>query len=125
MSEIHDMTLPVGAPARENDEVRKVLWTGDNTQLVLMALRESGEIAGARHEAHDPVLYFGPGSGVAKTGDVATDVTDGDVGIVPSGACQDFRNTGTGMRKPFTTYSPSENDPGTEPATRSETETDR
>ena len=44
MSEIQKLSLSVVHLARENDEFRKVLWTGDNTQLVLMAIPEGGEI---------------------------------------------------------------------------------
>ena len=49
------MTLPVVACARKNDEFRKVLWTGENTQLALMAIPE-GDANSYRalfHEAAD------------------------------------------------------------------------
>ena len=124
MPETQKLTLPVVALARENDEFRTVLWTGDNTQLVLMAIPEGGEIGGEVHEGHDQLLYFVAGSGVAKIADVETDVAEGDVGIVPSGAFHNFRNTGTGMLKLFTTYSPPEHDPGTEHATKAQADGD-
>ena len=38
MPNTQKMTLPIVDLARENDEFRKVLWTGDKTQLVLMAI---------------------------------------------------------------------------------------
>jgi len=124
MSETQKMTLPVVDLARENDEFRKVLWTGDKTQLVLMAIPEGGEIGGEVHEGHDQLLYFVSGSGVAKIGDVETTVADGDVSIVPSGSFHNFRNTGSGMLKLFTTYSPPEHEPGTEHATKAEADGD-
>jgi mannose-6-phosphate isomerase-like protein (cupin superfamily) len=117
MSETQKMTLPVVDLARENDEFRKVLWTGDKTQL-LVAILERGEIGGEVHEGHDQLLYFVSGTGVAKIGDVETTVADGDVSIVPSGSFHNFRNTGSGMLKLFTTYSPPEHAPGTEQATK-------
>jgi len=40
MSETGKLTLPVVDLARENDEFRKVVWTGEQTQLVLMAVPE-------------------------------------------------------------------------------------
>lgn len=120
MSETHELTLPVVDLARENDEFRKVIWTGEKTQLVLMAIPEGGEIGGEIHEGHDQLLYFVAGTGVAKIGDVEREVADGDVSIVPSGTFHNFRNTGSGMLKLFTTYSPPEHEPGTEHATKAE-----
>ena len=38
MKEARETTLPIVKMAKENDEFRQVLWTGDNTQLVLMAI---------------------------------------------------------------------------------------
>ena len=58
MSETRKLSLPIVTLARENDEFRKVLWTGDKTQLVLMAIPEGGEIGGEVHDGHDQLLYF-------------------------------------------------------------------
>lgn len=118
MSETQKLTPPVVNLARKNDEFRKVLWTGDKTQLVLMAIPERGEIGGELHEGHDQLLYFVAGTGIAKIGDVETTIADGDVSIVPSGVFHNFRNTGSGMLKLFTTYSPPDHAPGTEHATK-------
>lgn len=124
MSETDKLTLPVVEMARENDEFRKVVWTGEKTQLVLMAIPEGGEIGGEVHEGHDQLLYFVAGKGVARIGEVEVAVADGDVSIVPSGTYHNFSNTGAGMLKLFTTYSPPEHEPGTEHATKAEAETD-
>ncbi len=124
MSETDKLTLPVVELARTNDEFRKVLWTGEQTQLVLMAIPEGGEIGGEVHEGHDQLLYFVAGNGVAKIGDTELEVADGDVSIVPSGVFHNFRNTGAGMLKLFTTYSPPEHEPGTEHATKEEADAD-
>lgn len=124
MSETRKLSLPVVTLARENEEFRKVLWTGDKTQLVLMAIPESGEIGGEVHDGHDQLLYFVAGSGVAKIGEVESNIADGDVSIVPSGTFHNFRNTGSGMLKLFTTYSPPEHAPGTEHETKAEADAD-
>lgn len=76
------------------------------------------------HEGHDQLLYFVAGSGMAKIGETETEIADGDVSIVPSGTFHNFRNTGTGMLKLFTTYSPPEHEPGTEHATKAEADAD-
>lgn len=124
MSENTQTTMQVVALARENEEFRKVIWTGDHAQLVLMAIPEGGEIGGEVHEGHDQLLFFVAGSGVAKIGDSETPIGEGDVSIVPSGMFHNFRNTGSGMLKLFTTYSPPEHAPGTEHATKSEANAD-
>jgi len=122
MSETDTLTLPIARLARENDNFRKVIWTGDQTQLVLMAIPENEEIGGEVHEGHDQLLYFVAGQGRARIGDNEMDVAEGDVSIVPSGQYHNFRNTGSGMLKLYTTYSPPEHEPGTENADRDEAE---
>lgn len=124
MSETKKLSLPIVQMARDNDEFRNVIWTGDKAQLVLMAIPEGGEIGGEVHEGHDQLLYFVAGKGVAKIGDVETEVGDGDVSIVPSGSYHNFRNVGSGMLKLFTTYSPPEHAAGTEHATKAEADAD-
>lgn len=122
MSEVEEFTVPVVQLARDNDEFRKVIWTGEKTQLVLMAIPAGGEIGGEVHEGHDQLLYFVTGKGKAKIGDEEMDVAEGDVSIVPSGKYHNFRNTGSGMLRLFTTYSPPEHEPGTERKTKDDAE---
>ncbi|MDI9244679.1 cupin domain-containing protein [Marinobacter sp. CHS3-4] len=118
MKETRRTTLPIVELARQNDEFRQVLWTGDNTQLVLMAIPEGGEIGGEVHEGHDQLLYFVEGEGEATIGEVIAPVKAGDVSIVPSGTFHNFRNIGSGMLKLYTTYCPPEHAPGTEHETK-------
>lgn len=120
MSESQKLNLALVDLARENDKFRQVLWTGEHSQLVLMAIPEGGEIGGEVHDGHDQLLFFVEGTGVAKIGDVEAEVAAGDVSIVPSGAFHNFRNTGSGMLKLFTTYSPPEHEAGTEHATKAD-----
>lgn len=118
MKETDKTTLPIVRMARENEEFRQVIWTGENSQLVLMAIAEGGEIGGEVHEGHDQLLWFVEGEGLAKIGEREEAVRAGDVSIVPSGSWHNFRNTGRGMLKLYTTYSPPEHEPGTEQATK-------
>lgn len=120
MSETNKTTLPIVQMARDNDEFRKVIWTGENSQLVLMAIAEGDEIGGEVHEGHDQLLWFVDGEGVAKIGEREEKVVAGDVSIVPSGTWHNFKNTGSGMLKLYTTYSPPEHEPGTEHESREE-----
>ncbi|MBK1643051.1 cupin, partial [Chromatium okenii] len=52
--------------ALENDKFRKVVWTGEKTQLVVMAIPEGEDIGAETHEGHDQLLYFVAGSGRAE-----------------------------------------------------------
>lgn len=124
MPETQKLTLHLADLARANDDFRQVLWTGENTQLVLMAIPEGGDIGGEVHKDHDQLLYFVVGTGTAKIGEVECAIAAGDIAIVPAGVRHNFRNTGSGMLKLFTTYSPPEHDPGTEHATKSEADAD-
>jgi len=120
MTETNQLSLPIVKLAEDNDEFRKVIWTGEQTQVVLMAIPENGEIGGEVHEGHDQLLFFVAGEGKATIGEREMDIAAGDLSIVPSGAWHNFRNTGSGMLKLYTTYSPPEHEPGTEHATRDE-----
>ena len=122
--EVSKTTLPVVKMATENKKFRQVLWTGDHTQLVLMAIPAGGEIGGEVHEGHDQLLYFVEGQGEATIGETKVPVQSGDVSIVPSGIFHNFRNTGTEMLKLYTTYSPPEHAPGTEHVTKREADAD-
>ncbi|MDT8878942.1 cupin domain-containing protein [Halomonas saccharevitans] len=113
-------TLPIVQMAKDNDEFRQVIWTGEQSQLVLMAIPQGGEIGGEVHEGHDQLLYFVEGEGEATIGEVKVAVQAGDVSIVPSGVFHNFKNIGSGMLKLYTTYSPPEHAPGTEHVTKRE-----
>lgn len=114
MTETDRLTLPIVELAKNNENYREVLWTGKQSQVVLMAIPEGEEIGNEVHEGHDQLLWFVEGSGLAKIGEREMAVQAGDLSIVPGGVYHNFKNTGSGMLKLFTTYSPPEHDPGTE-----------
>ena len=122
MSEIDRTSFPIVEMAKANEEFRKVVKTGEKTQVVLMAIPEGQEIGGEIHEGHDQVLIFVEGQGRAKIGDVETDVGPGDLSFVPSGAYHNFVNAGKGFLKLYTMYSPPEHEAGTEHETKEEAE---
>lgn len=120
MKDSDKTTVEIVDMARENEEFRKVVMTGDKMQLVLMSIPEGGEIGGETHEGHDQVLVFVAGSGTARIGDTETAVGDGDLSFVPSGKYHNFINDGDGPLKLFTLYAPPEHEPGAEHATKRE-----
>ena len=124
MKETDKTTLPIVRMAKENDKFRKVVMTGEKTQLVLMSIPEGQDIGAETHEGHDQVLVFVAGSGKARIGDNETPVREGDLSFVPSGAYHNFVNDGSGPLKLFTTYSPPEHAAGVEHGTKDEAEAD-
>jgi len=50
LSEIEETTVPIVQMAKNNDDFRKVIKTGEKTQVVLMAVPEGEEIEAETHE---------------------------------------------------------------------------
>lgn len=97
----------------ENDNFRKVLYTGRNLQLVLMSLLPGEEIGEEVHEDGDQFFRVEAG-----TGEILIDGKWSAVGphfgmVVPGGARHNVRNTGTVPLKLYTIYGPPEHVDGT------------
>ncbi len=120
MSELKENTFSIMQMAKDNDDYRRVLKTGELAQVVLMSIPAGEEIGNEVHEGHDQILIFVEGSGVATIGNDETAVNEGDLSFVPSGAYHNFRNTGSGPLKLYTMYSPPEHEEGTEQHTKAD-----
>lgn len=94
--------------ARENPDFRRVLWTGQHAQLVVMTIPPGGEIGDEVHEGTDQILTFVSGEGEADLAGHTHPVDAGDLCIVPAGARHNFRNTGEEPLVLYTVYSPPE-----------------
>lgn len=92
----------------ENDDFRRVLYTGKHLQLVLMTLRPGEEIGAETHETHDQFFRIESGSGEVQIDGVATAIKDDDAVIVPAGALHNVINTGSEPLKLYTLYGPPE-----------------
>ncbi|EJF57653.1 RmlC-like cupin [Dichomitus squalens LYAD-421 SS1] len=91
----------------ESDKFRRVMWTGRNSQLVIMTVPIGGEIGEERHTV-DQHLNFLSGTGVAVIDGKREPVSPGDVVIVPAGALHNFKNTGPTPLILSTVYAPAE-----------------
>lgn len=92
--------------AMENEFFRKVLFTGDKSQLVVMSIPPGGEVGRETHKHVEQTLFFQSGTGEAILNGVTTSIAAGDVVVVPPGTDHNFRNTGKTDLKIFTVYSP-------------------
>ena len=99
-SNIESLTL-------DNENFRKVLYTGNHSQLVLMSLLPSEEIGLETHNKSDQFFRFEKGEGKVIINHTEYNVSDGDVIIVPSGAQHNVINTSSSNSlKFYTMYSP-------------------
>ncbi len=104
----------------ENDNFRKVLYTAQNMQLVVMSL-EPGEDIGEEVHDLDQFIRCEAGQGKAVLNGEEHEISDGFVVIVPAGASHNIINTSaTEPLKLYTVYAPPEHKDGTIHQTKSE-----
>ena len=105
----------------ENDNFRKVLYTGEHCQLVLMSLKPNEEIGLEVHTDNDQFFRFEKGEGKVIINETEYEVGDGDVVIVPAGATHNIINTSNTLTlNLYTIYAPSHHKDGVIRATRDE-----
>lgn len=98
---------------RKNSNFRRVLYTGKNSQLVLMNLMPLEEIGMEVHIDRDQFFRFEEGEGKVVIDGVEHMVKDGDAVIVPAGAQHNVVNTSKKSElKLYTIYSPPEHQDG-------------
>ena len=106
--------------ARENEDFRRVLFTAERTQLVLMSVAAGEEIGEEVHDGVDQVLAFVEGEGEAVIEGASSPVGAGTVCVVPGGTRHNFIARGSTPLKLFTVYSPPEHPDGTVHHTKAE-----
>ena len=90
----------------ENEDFRRVLYTGHHLQLVLMSLQPGEEIGEEVHEDRDQFFRIEEGEGEVVIDGVRHQIEDDDAIIVPAGARHNIRNTGDDDLKLYTLYAP-------------------
>lgn len=107
----------------ENENFRKVLYTGKNSQLVLMSLKPKEEIGMEVHEENDQFFRFEKGEGKCIIDENEYALKDGVAIVVPAGAKHNIINTSeTEDLKMYTIYSPAHHKDGIVRATKEEAE---
>ncbi len=91
---------------QDNENFRRVLFTGKNSQLVVMSIPPGGEIGEEIHKYTEQTLFFLSGTGEAILNDKKTPIGPGDVVVVVPGTKHNFINTGTSDLKVYTVYAP-------------------
>jgi mannose-6-phosphate isomerase-like protein (cupin superfamily) len=109
---------------QENESFRKVLYTGEESQLVLMSLLPGEDIGQEVHPDNDQFFRFEAGKGKVIINETEYEVSDGDAVIVPKGAEHNVINTGDERLKLYTIYSPAHHKDGVIRKTKAEAEID-
>lgn len=108
----------IATVAEQSADFRRVLWTGEHTQLVIMTIPVGGEIGVEKHDENDQILTFVSGTGEATVAGTSHPVVAGDLVVVPAGATHNFVNTGPNPLVLYTVYGPPDHAPGAVHATR-------
>ncbi len=107
----------------QNNNFRKVLYTGEYSQLVLMSLKPLEEIGLEIHEDNDQFFRFEAGQGKCIIDDNEYELSDGVAVVVPAGAEHNIINTSnTEDLKLYTIYSPAHHEDGIVHKTKDEAE---
>lgn len=106
----------------ENGDFRRVLYTGHNLQLVLMAIGPGEEIGEEVHPDRDQFFRIEAGEGEVWIDGVCTEVAPDDGIVVPQGARHNVRATGKVPLRLYTIYGPPEHLEGTVRRTKAEAE---
>lgn len=89
----------------QNNDLRQVVYTAENLQLVLMSLKPKESIGTETHKL-DQFFRVESGSGEATLDGVTNRISEGFAVIVPAGTEHNIVNTGAGELKLYTIYSP-------------------
>lgn len=103
-----------------NTDYRRVLYTGEHSQLVLMSIESGDEIGNEVHEL-DQFIRVEAGTGKAVlNNEEEYDLEDGSAVLVPAGAWHNVINTGDAPLKIYSLYSPPEHKDGTVHVTKAD-----
>jgi mannose-6-phosphate isomerase-like protein (cupin superfamily) len=109
-----------------NENFRKVLYTGQHAQVVVMSLLPNEDIGLETHEIVDQFLRIEKGEARLILNGEETNVKDGDAFVVPAGVKHNVVNTSSSNPlKLYTVYSPPHHKDGTVHATKAAAESDQ
>lgn len=108
-----------------NKNFRKVIYTGQHAQLVVMSLLPKEDIGMEVHDTTDQFLRIEKGKGKVIMNGEEHQLTAGSAIVVPAGTRHNIINTSsTNSMKIYTVYSPSHHKDGTVHKTKQEAEKD-
>ncbi|MHB0856373.1 MAG: cupin domain-containing protein [Anaerolineae bacterium] len=116
-------TGPVYLSAMQNEDFRRVLYTAEGGQLVIMALPPLEQIGMEVHTDVDQFFWIVEGRARAVLDGEETVVSEGEVLVVPRGTNHNLINASSDAAlKLFTVYTPPNHPDGTVHHTKAEAE---
>jgi mannose-6-phosphate isomerase-like protein (cupin superfamily) len=110
----------IATVAEQSADFRRVLFTGEHTQLVIMTIPPGGEIGEEVHDENDQILSFVSGVGRAVVSGKERKIKAGDVVAVPAGLKHNFINEGPNPLVLYTVYGPPDHSEGAVHKTKEE-----
>lgn len=110
--------------AKDNEDFRRVLYTGPELQLVLMTLPKGGDIGMEVHARVEQAIDVVQGEATAILDGKKHALKAGDTVVIPPGTEHNIVNAGDEPLRLFTVYSPPNHPPGTVHATKQDAEAD-
>lgn len=110
--------------ARDNADFRRVLFTGQKSQLVVMSIPPGGEVGSETHRYTEQTLFFLSGTGEGILDGKTFSINPGDVVVVVPGTEHNFINTGAQDMKIYTVYAPPNHIDGRVHATKADADAD-
>lgn len=127
---VHESKIPMSYYAniiretKENENFRRVLFTGPKSQLVVMNIPSDTDVGEETHKYTEQTLFFLSGVGEGELDGKKFAVGPGDVVVVTAGTSHNFRNTGTEALKLYTVYTPPNHIDGRVHKTKAEADAD-
>jgi mannose-6-phosphate isomerase-like protein (cupin superfamily) len=115
----------VVSEARANGDFRRVLFTGERSQLVVMTIPPGGEIGEERHDQVEQTLFCLSGNGTVILDGASSPFAPGDAVVVTPGTRHNFLNTGAEPLRIYTIYAPANHIDGRVHHTKADADADR
>jgi mannose-6-phosphate isomerase-like protein (cupin superfamily) len=104
-SELKGFVTDIEKDTIDNSNFRKIIYTGENSQLVLMSLKPKEEIGLETHKNVDQFFRIEKGDGTVVINGKKHNIKDGSAIVIPQGAEHNIIAGNEGL-KIYTIYSP-------------------
>jgi mannose-6-phosphate isomerase-like protein (cupin superfamily) len=109
---------------KANTDFRKVLFTSNNTQLVLMSIPQDDDIGMETHDDLDQFIRIDAGKGYVTMDGVKTQISNGFAMVIPAGVEHNIVNTGKEPLQLYAVYAPPNHQKDVVHHTKDEAESD-
>ena len=116
--------IDINEAAKQNNNFRTSLWTGDHLQITLMSINTGEDIGLEMHPDVDQFIRIEEGRGIVRMGDSSDtlnfqeNVNDDFAFVIPAGKWHNLINTGNEPLKLYSIYAPPQHPRGTIHKTR-------